>query len=83
MYIHWPYCVKRCSYCNFNKYLLKPLTDKTNSVLSNEKRMVECLKVEAETIITRIAGVKSISSIFFGGGTPSLMNPSSIKVSYP
>ena len=45
--------------------------------------MVECLKVEAETIIARIAGVKSISSIFFGGGTPSLMNPSSIKVSYP
>ena len=36
--------------------------------------------MEAETVIQRIAGAKKISSIFFGGGTPSLMSPNSIKV---
>ena len=80
IYIHWPYCVRRCSYCNFNKYVQNSRTGKTKNTHDNEKRMVECLKVEAETVIKHIAGTKSISSIFFGGGTPSLMSPKCIQV---
>ena len=80
VYVHWPYCVRRCSYCNFNKYIQKSSGGSNGQGDRNEKRMVNCLKMEAETVIQRIAGAKKISSIFFGGGTPSLMSPKSIKV---
>ena len=80
VYVHWPYCVRRCSYCNFNKYIQKSSGGNNGHTDGIEKRMVNCLKIEAETVIQRIAGAKKISSIFFGGGTPSLMSPNSIKV---
>ncbi|CAB1350249.1 unnamed protein product, partial [Coregonus sp. 'balchen'] len=42
LYVHWPYCLKRCSYCNFNKYI--PRSD-------NQDVMLECLQRETETLL--------------------------------
>ncbi|XP_008327613.1 radical S-adenosyl methionine domain-containing protein 1, mitochondrial isoform X2 [Cynoglossus semilaevis] len=68
LYVHWPYCLRRCSYCNFNKYI--PRED-------NHRVMTECLQRETETLL-RLSQVSCITSVFFGGGTPSLAPPSSI-----
>ncbi|XP_064007794.1 radical S-adenosyl methionine domain-containing protein 1, mitochondrial [Pogoniulus pusillus] len=68
LYVHWPYCRKRCSYCSFNKYVV-PAVD--------EAAMGTCLVREARTLL-RLSQVQSVSSVFFGGGTPSLASPRTI-----
>ncbi|XP_053939624.1 radical S-adenosyl methionine domain-containing protein 1, mitochondrial [Cuculus canorus] len=68
LYVHWPYCRKRCSYCNFNKYVV-PAVD--------EAAVRACLVREAQTLL-RLSRVRSITSVFFGGGTPSLASPGTI-----
>ncbi|XP_033748634.1 radical S-adenosyl methionine domain-containing protein 1, mitochondrial-like isoform X1 [Pecten maximus] len=68
LYVHWPYCSKRCTYCNFNKYI--------NRNVDNE-RMTKCLTTETKTLIES-SQVSRINSIFFGGGTPSLAEPRTI-----
>ncbi|KAM6966234.1 radical S-adenosyl methionine domain-containing protein 1, mitochondrial [Tautogolabrus adspersus] len=68
LYVHWPYCLRRCSYCNFNKYI--PRENKDNI-------MTECLQRETETLL-QLSQVSCITSVFFGGGTPSLAHPSTI-----
>jgi len=75
-YIHIPYCVKRCGYCDFNTYTPAELkleqgissisTDYTDQVLAE-------ISMAKETI-----GTAKVPTIFFGGGTPSLMNPADI-----
>ncbi|XP_069510987.1 radical S-adenosyl methionine domain-containing protein 1, mitochondrial [Ambystoma mexicanum] len=62
VYVHWPYCERRCSYCNFNKYIPRAL---------DEAAMRNCLRREAACLI-QLSQVRRISSVFFGGGTPSL-----------
>lgn len=69
VYVHWPYCEKRCTYCNFNKYI-------SNNV--NHEEMVSCLGKELGTVL-RQTGVSDVTSVFFGGGTPSLMKPSGVE----
>lgn len=66
LYVHWPYCLRRCSYCNFNKYISKE---------NNDHIMTKCLQKETETLL-RLSQVSCITSVFFGGGTPSLAQPS-------
>ncbi|KAL4240831.1 hypothetical protein ACF0H5_001619 [Mactra antiquata] len=68
LYYHWPYCARRCSYCNFNKYINK---------FVDHKRMTECLVKETRTLI-QLSGIERIKSIFFGGGTPSLALPDTV-----
>ncbi|XP_042361698.1 radical S-adenosyl methionine domain-containing protein 1, mitochondrial [Plectropomus leopardus] len=68
LYVHWPYCLRRCSYCNFNKYIPKE---------NNDHMMTECLQRETETLL-QLSQVSCITSVFFGGGTPSLAPPSTI-----
>ncbi|XP_060588294.1 radical S-adenosyl methionine domain-containing protein 1, mitochondrial-like [Ruditapes philippinarum] len=69
LYVHWPYCARRCTYCNFNKYISKSV---------EHSRMADCLKKETSTLL-QLSGVSQIKSIFFGGGTPSLALPSTIE----
>ncbi|NWS17517.1 RSAD1 protein, partial [Pachyramphus minor] len=64
----WPYCRKRCSYCNFNTYVV-PAVD--------EAAVRACLVQEAHTLL-HLSQVCSITSVFFGGGTPSLASPHTI-----
>ncbi|XP_076609746.1 radical S-adenosyl methionine domain-containing protein 1, mitochondrial [Chaetodon auriga] len=68
LYVHWPYCLRRCSYCNFNKYISRE---------NNDHMMTECLQRETETLL-QLSQVSCITSVFFGGGTPSLAHPSTI-----
>ncbi|GAA6080087.1 radical S-adenosyl methionine domain-containing protein 1, mitochondrial isoform X1 [Tachysurus ichikawai] len=68
LYIHWPYCLKRCSYCNFNKYIPRSVDNKV---------MTECLQQETQTLL-QLSRVSQISSVFFGGGTPSLAQASTV-----
>lgn len=68
LYVHWPYCLRRCSYCNFNKYISRS---------SNNDIMTECLQKETQTLL-QLSQVSCITSVFFGGGTPSLAHPSTI-----
>lgn len=67
IYFHWPFCQNICSFCNFNKYV------KTESKFGKnfENKMESSLLKETETML-RISGVRTVKSIYFGGGTPSL-----------
>ncbi|XP_078345947.1 radical S-adenosyl methionine domain-containing protein 1, mitochondrial-like isoform X2 [Oculina patagonica] len=69
LYVHWPFCKQICTFCNFNKYI-------SNNV--DHQRMRKCLVTETETLL-RLSGVKRISSVYFGGGTPSLAEPLTIS----
>ncbi|XP_017496869.3 radical S-adenosyl methionine domain-containing protein 1, mitochondrial isoform X1 [Manis javanica] len=64
----WPYCEKRCSYCNFNKYIPRGVEEAT---------LRSCLVTEAQTLL-RLSGVRRVESVFFGGGTPSLASPHTV-----
>ncbi|NWY95436.1 RSAD1 protein, partial [Loxia curvirostra] len=64
----WPYCRKRCSYCNFNTYVV-PAVD--------QAAVRACLVREAQTLL-RLSQVHSVTSVFFGGGTPSLASPGTV-----
>ncbi|XP_031454528.1 radical S-adenosyl methionine domain-containing protein 1, mitochondrial isoform X1 [Phasianus colchicus] len=68
LYVHWPYCRKHCSYCSFNKYVV-PAVD--------EAAVRACLVRETQTLL-RLGHVRSVTSVFFGGGTPSLAAPHTI-----
>jgi putative oxygen-independent coproporphyrinogen III oxidase len=65
LYIHWPFCVSKCPYCDFNSHV-------RDSVDHNiwQKALLADMEYEADLTVGR-----PISSIFFGGGTPSLMPP--------
>ena len=69
LYIHWPFCKAKCPYCDFNSHVRHEPVD----ALSFAAALVDEMKWFAE----RTPG-RSISSIFFGGGTPSLMPPAAV-----
>ena len=69
LYIHIPWCMKKCPYCDFNSHEQRQILP--------EARYVEALMTDLETALPLIWG-RRFSSIFFGGGTPSLFSPSSI-----
>lgn len=65
LYIHIPWCIKKCPYCDFNSHQI------VNSIPEN--RYIESLIADLKTASATIEGRK-ICSIFFGGGTPSLLS---------
>ncbi|MEO8133752.1 MAG: radical SAM protein, partial [Betaproteobacteria bacterium] len=69
LYIHIPWCIRKCPYCDFNSH-------EQRSALP-EARYVEALMTDLESALPSIWGRK-FASIFFGGGTPSLFSPASI-----
>ena len=67
LYIHYPWCVKKCPYCDFNSHEAEQLNGYINALLSdldNDLRYVQS---------------REINSIFIGGGTPSLMSVKDTK----
>jgi putative oxygen-independent coproporphyrinogen III oxidase len=69
LYVHWPFCQAKCPYCDFNSHV-------TNSVDHNQwlaAFTAEITRYAAE------AGPRVLNSIFFGGGTPSLMSPKVVE----
>jgi putative oxygen-independent coproporphyrinogen III oxidase len=70
VYVHWPFCLSKCPYCDFNSHV------RHGGI--NEARFVRAFETEIATTAGRI-GARTVSSIFFGGGTPSLMRPASVQ----
>ena len=76
-YIHIPYCIKRCGYCDFNTYTPAELKISTGlEQISNS--YIDLLLQEIDSVREQIVGEIKVPSIFFGGGTPSLMQPNDI-----
>lgn len=70
LYIHIPWCVKKCPYCDFNSH------EARNAIPEN--LYIETLLRDLEEQVDRLEN-RPITSIFFGGGTPSLFTPDGIK----
>ena len=75
LYIHIPWCVKKCPYCDFNSHESR---FKNQAQEIPEKRYVAALIADLEQSVPRVYGRK-IKSVFFGGGTPSLFSADAIN----
>ena len=69
VYVHWPFCLSKCPYCDFNSHVRHAAID--------EARFASAFAREIETTAARIPG-REVTSIFLGGGTPSLMRPQTV-----
>jgi oxygen-independent coproporphyrinogen-3 oxidase len=68
LYVHWPYCRSKCPYCDFNSHVTETLS---------HDRWRAAYLTALDDIAPRFAG-RQLASIFFGGGTPSLMAPETV-----
>ena len=69
VYVHWPFCLSKCPYCDFNSHVRHAAID--------EDRFARAFEREIETTAARAPG-REVTSIFLGGGTPSLMAPQTV-----
>jgi len=69
VYLHWPFCLSKCPYCDFNSHVRHAGIDET--------RFVRGFAAEIAATAKRVPG-RTVSTIFFGGGTPSLMQPETV-----
>ncbi len=69
VYVHWPFCLSKCPYCDFNSHVRQTAID--------EERFARAFAREIATTAQRVPG-REVSSIFLGGGTPSLMQPQTV-----
>ncbi|GBL25433.1 oxygen-independent coproporphyrinogen-III oxidase-like protein Rv2388c [Candidatus Planktophila sp.] len=76
-YIHIPYCVKRCGYCDFNTYTPSELKI-TEGLAQISNSYIDLLLMEMKAAKVQVGQSANVPSIFFGGGTPSLMQPDDI-----
>ena len=65
LYVHWPFCLSRCPYCDFNAHVRETI---------DQTRWRDALLAELFYWANQTSG-RTLTSIFFGGGTPSLMDP--------
>lgn len=68
LYVHWPFCLAKCPYCDFNSHVRERI---------DQDRFGAALRRELATEAGRL-GRRRLTSVFFGGGTPSLMDPSTV-----
>lgn len=69
IYIHWPFCLSKCPYCDFNSHV----SDRVD-----HDRWRRALRAELVHAATEAGPGRRLTSIFFGGGTPSLMEPETV-----
>jgi putative oxygen-independent coproporphyrinogen III oxidase len=69
VYVHWPFCLSKCPYCDFNSHVRHTAID--------EERYVRAFAAEIAASAER-TGPRTVSTIFMGGGTPSLMKPETV-----
>ena len=69
LYVHWPFCVSKCPYCDFNSHV-------RDSIDHEQWRDALLADLAHEA---RLLPGRKLTSIFFGGGTPSLMEPSTVE----
>src|SRR6516162_9875691 len=68
LYIHWPFCLAKCPYCDFNSHVRERI---------DQAEFASALRTELAWEAARL-GRRRLTSIFFGGGTPSLMEPTTV-----
>jgi putative oxygen-independent coproporphyrinogen III oxidase len=68
LYVHWPFCKSKCPYCDFNSHVRDGI---------DEARWRRALLADIDHVAGETAG-RRVTSIFFGGGTPSLMEPATV-----
>jgi len=69
VYVHWPFCLSKCPYCDFNSHVRHEAID--------EARFLRAFETEIADTAARTPG-RTVSTVFFGGGTPSLMQPATV-----
>ncbi len=69
IYVHWPFCAAKCPYCDFNSHVRHQPVD--------QQRFAAAFATELATMRAR-TGPRTVTSIFLGGGTPSLMRPETV-----
>jgi oxygen-independent coproporphyrinogen-3 oxidase len=69
VYVHWPFCRSKCPYCDFNSHVSHRPID--------QARFVRAFTAEIAATAARTPG-RTVSTVFFGGGTPSLMEPATV-----
>jgi len=69
VYVHWPFCLSKCPYCDFNSHVRHAAVDET--------RFLHAFEREIATTAARVSG-RTVTSIFLGGGTPSLMQANTV-----
>jgi putative oxygen-independent coproporphyrinogen III oxidase len=69
VYVHWPFCLSKCPYCDFNSHVRQAPID--------EERFAKAFAREIKTTAARVPG-REVTSIFLGGGTPSLIQPRTV-----
>jgi putative oxygen-independent coproporphyrinogen III oxidase len=69
IYVHWPFCAAKCPYCDFNSHVRESI---------DEKEWAHLVISELEAV-ARLQSGRQVGSIFFGGGTPSLMSPCAVE----
>ena len=70
VYVHWPFCLSKCPYCDFNSHVRGAAID--------EERYLAAFKAEIAHRAALAPG-RDVRSVFFGGGTPSLMRPETVQ----
>jgi oxygen-independent coproporphyrinogen-3 oxidase len=70
LYVHFPWCVRKCPYCDFNSHAVRGEIP--------EAQYIDALLADLETDLPRVWG-RPVRSIFLGGGTPSLFSPEAIE----
>jgi putative oxygen-independent coproporphyrinogen III oxidase len=68
LYVHWPFCVSKCPYCDFNSHVRERIDE-----AAWRDALIADMEYEA-----RLTPGRRLSSLFFGGGTPSLMSPETV-----
>lgn len=68
LYVHWPFCLAKCPYCDFNSHVAQGV---------DQDRWARAFTAEIKRIGSETEG-RVLNSIFFGGGTPSLMQPQTV-----
>ena len=68
LYVHWPFCQAKCPYCDFNSHVSQSI---------NQADWLTAYQAELKRAATGTEG-RVLNSIFFGGGTPSLMTPDTV-----
>ncbi|MCO6187394.1 radical SAM family heme chaperone HemW [Rhizobium sp. L1K21] len=70
VYLHWPFCAAKCPYCDFNSHVRHQPVD--------QPRFISAFLQEMKTM-REVSGPRTVTSVFIGGGTPSLMEPATVE----
>jgi oxygen-independent coproporphyrinogen-3 oxidase len=70
LYVHWPFCAAKCPYCDFNSHVAQDPVDQ-QTYAADLIRELEHFR--------GLTGQRSVTTVFFGGGTPSLMRPETVS----